>query len=361
MKITKIEATIVRIARSRALATAYGVSSDTNTVVAQVHTDDGITGIGQTVGPAPWGGDPVEVIKLQIDRYLQPALLGQDPFNIERLHQRMRSALRNANNAYTAIDFALWDIKGKALGLPVYQLLGGAVMPGALCHGFVERETPAAMAARIEELAADGWTWFKTKIGFGVAEDLAWYKELQNRVDAGIRFQLDGNTGYTLGDAVTALTALEALGGVGLFEQPVRYLDEMTVLAARLRTPLQADEATADPRSVYEIAQHRAAHVLHYKLHRYGGLLPAQRMSAVAEAAGLEISIAPYFDIMAAAAAHLAAATPIAKWPAGFSDMTDSILTEPYQPQGQILKPPRGNGLGIAIDEDKLAYYASLD
>ena len=150
MKITKIDTTIVRISRSRDLATAYGVSTDTNTVVAQVHTDDGITGIGQTVGPAPWGGDPVEVIKLQIERYLAPALLGQDPFNIEGLHQRMHQALRNANNAYTAIDFALWDIKGKALGLPVYQLLGGAVMPGALCHGFVEREDPQKMAERIE-------------------------------------------------------------------------------------------------------------------------------------------------------------------------------------------------------------------
>ncbi|MDE2820832.1 MAG: hypothetical protein OXI40_13960 [Chloroflexota bacterium] len=361
MKITKIDTTIVRIARSRDLATAYGVSTDTNTVVVQVHTDEGITGLGQTVAPAPWGGDPVEVIKLQIERYLGPALLGQDPFNIESLHQRMRTALRNANNAYTALDFALWDIKGLALGLPVYQLLGGAVMPGALCHGFVEREEPEKMAARIEELAADGWNWFKTKIGFSVEEDIAWYGELLKQVDGGIRFQLDGNTGYTLGDAVKALTSLEALGGVALFEQPVRYLDEMAILATRLRSPLQADEATADPRSVYEIAERRAAHVLHYKLHRYGGLLPAQRMSAVAEAAGLEISIAPYFDIIAAAAAHLAVATPIAKWPAGFSDMTDSILAEPYQPDGQILKPPPGNGLGVAIDEDKLAYYASLE
>ena len=91
----------------------------------------------------------------------------------------------------------------------------------------------------------------------------------------------------------------------------------------------------------YEIAKERAAHVLHYKIHRYGGLLPCQRMSAIAEAAGLEISVAPYFDIIAAAAAHLAAATPIAKWPAGFSDMTDTILAEPYEPDGQILAATR--------------------
>ncbi len=362
MKITSITSTIVNISRSRDLATAYGVSSATNTVVVQVETDEGVSGIGQTVSPGAWGGDTVETIKHHIDDRLAPALHGADPFNIERAHQLMHGAHRGAVNARTAIDFACWDIKGKALGLPVCELLGGAVMPGAVCHGFVEREEPHKMAERIQEMsAADGWTWYKTKIGFTVEEDIAWYAQLRELVGADIRFQLDGNTGYTLGDAVQALTRLERLGGVALFEQPVRYLDEMAHLAARLETPLQADESTGGgPRSVYEIARERAAHVLHYKIHRYGGLLPCQRMSAIAEAAGLEISVAPYFDIIAAAAAHLAAATPIAKWPAGFSDMTDSILAEPYAPEGQILAPPPGPGLGVAIDEDKLAYFAAL-
>ncbi|MCY3831387.1 MAG: mandelate racemase/muconate lactonizing enzyme family protein [Chloroflexi bacterium] len=362
MKITNITSTIVNIDRSRDLATAYGVSTATSTVVVQVQTDDGITGIGQTVAPGAWGGDTVETVKHHIDDRLGPALLGEDPFNIEGLHQRMFQAHRAAINAKTALDFALWDIKGLALSVPVYELLGGAVMPGAVCHGFVEREEPAAMAARIEKLTAeDGWTWYKTKIGFTVDEDIAWYRQLRDLVGDEIRFQLDGNTGYTLGDAVQALTQLERLGGVGLFEQPVKHLDEMAHLATRIETPLQADESTGGgARSVYEIAKERAAHVLHYKIHRYGGLLPCQRMSAIAEAGGLEISVAPYFDIIAAAAAHLAAATPIAKWPAGFSDMTDTILAQPYEPKGQILKPPPGPGLGVAIDEDKLAYYAAL-
>ncbi len=360
MKIADVTSTIVNISRSRDLATAYGVSTGTNTVVVQVRTDDGVTGIGQTVAPAPWGGDAVEVVKHQIDQYLAPALIGEDPFNIERLHIVMFQALRPAVNARTALDFALWDIKGKALGVPVYQLLGGACMPGAVCHGFVERDEPQAMADRIEVLRADGWTWFKTKIGFTVDEDLLWYSQLRDLVGDKVRFQLDGNTGYTLGDAVHALTQLERLGGVALFEQPVEHLDEMAHLATRLATPLQADESTGGgPRSVFEIARERAAHVLHFKIHRYGGLLPSARMAAIAEAAGLEISIAPYFDVIAAAAAHLATATPVAKWPAGFSDMTDTILAETYEPDGIILKAPDGPGLGVQIDEDKLAYFAA--
>ncbi len=359
MKIAAVTATIVSIPRRRALKTAYGVSPTTHTVVVKMQTDAGITGWGQTVAPAPWGGESAAGIKLQIDRYLAPALIGEDPFHIERLHQRMNDALRDAQNALTALDFALWDIKGLALDVPVHQLLGGACGPGALLHAFVEREEPERMAERLAELAAEDWRWFKTKIGFGVAEDLLWYSRLRELVAADIVFQLDGNTGYTLGAAVQACTQMERMGGVALFEQPVRYLDEMAALARRVEAPLQADELTANPRSVYEIAREGAAQVLHFKLHRYGGLLPAARMAAVAEAAGLEISVAPYFDIMAAAAAHFAAATPIATWPAGFSDMTDTILAEVYAPEGNILKPPKQAGLGITIDEDKLAHYAA--
>lgn len=357
MKITAVKAVIVNIQRRRPLATFYGVSPATNTVVVQVMTDAGIKGIGQTVAPAPWHDQTAESIKISIEKHLQPALLGENPFNIERLFQRMIQSLRGARYAITAIDIALWDIKGQALDVPVCQLLGGACRPGAELHAFVERESAESAAERIQELAAAGWTWFKTKIGFGVDEDQAWYEKLRANVDEKLRFQLDGNTGYTLGEAVHGLTRLEKLGGIALFEQPVRHLDEMAILATRLTTPLQADEALTSPRSVYDIARQSAAHVLHFKIHKYGGLLQAKRMAAIAEAAGLEISVAPYFDVMAAAVAHFAASTPIAKWPAGFSDMTDTILAEPYEPAGQVLKPPPGPGLGIQIDEDKLAHY----
>ena len=251
MRIASVAATVVSIPRRRALKTAYGVSPDTRTVVVKMQTDESVVGWGQTVAPAPWGGVSAEVVKLQIDNWLAPALLGEDPFNIESLHQRMKAALRGAENAVTALDFALWDIKGRALGVPVWQLLGGRVNRGALLHGFVEREEPAAMAARIDELAADGWRWFKTKIGFGVREDLAWYSQLRGLVADDMVFQLDGNTGYTLGAAAQALPEMERMGGVALFEQPVRYLDEMAALAKRLETPLQADELTESPRSVY--------------------------------------------------------------------------------------------------------------
>ena len=360
MKIVDVRATIAAVQRKRALKTAYGTSPDTVTVVVKVTTDDGVTGWGQTVAPAPWYGESAEGIKANIDKYLRPAVLEQDPLEVAALVNRMFLALRGGTYAITAVEHALWDIKGKALGVPVYQLLGGGrINRGAVLHAFVERESADASAARVKELAGEGWRWFKTKIGFSLEEDLRWYEAMREQVGDGIVFQLDGNMGYTLGEAVQALTQIERMGGVALFEQPVRYLDEMAALISRLETPVQADEAVTGPRSVYEIADQRAAHVLHFKIHKFGGLLPALQMAYIAESAGLEISVAPYFDVLAAGAAHLAAAAPGARWPAGFSDMEDTLLTEPYLPEGQVLEPLERPGLGVDIDEEKLAAYGA--
>lgn len=358
MKIVDVRSTIVSLPRRRPLVTSYGASPDTTTVVAQVYTDEGITGIGQTVASAPFFGDTAEAIKANIDKYLRPALVGEDPFDIERLFGVMHRALRGTYYPITAVDIALWDIKGKALGVPVYQLLGGRCQAGTPLHAFMGHMPVPETIARIEELFDEGWTWFKAKIGFGVDQDITWYRQVRDGVPDEVRFQLDGNTGYTLGQAVQALSEIERMGGLGLIEQPVRYLDEMRVLASRLETPLQADESLKGLRSTYKIAQMGAAHVLHFKISKYGGLLQAKRMAAVAEAAGLELSSGGYFDILGAAGAHFAASTPNVKWPSGFSDMADTLLAEPYEPKGHVLEPPEGPGLGVTLDEDKLRAYA---
>ena len=168
MKITSIDSTIVNINRSRDLATAYGVSTATNTVVVQVRTDEGITGIGQTVSPGAWGGDTVDTIKHHIDDLLASGAAGARPLQ----HRRHASAhVPSASGGYQRQRPPSISHSGTSRGGRSAYLFtncsAAQVMPGAVCHGFVEREEPAAMAARIEEMtAADGWTWYKTKIGF---------------------------------------------------------------------------------------------------------------------------------------------------------------------------------------------------
>ena len=103
MKIVQVQTTIAALKRRRSLKTVYGESPHTVTIVARVDTDEGITGWGQTVAPAPWYGESAEAIKANIDRYLAPVVMGGDPLDIAGLFASMYRALREARYAITAV------------------------------------------------------------------------------------------------------------------------------------------------------------------------------------------------------------------------------------------------------------------
>ncbi|MDP6583885.1 MAG: hypothetical protein QF535_04455, partial [Anaerolineales bacterium] len=193
MKITDMTSYIASIPRQRSLNTYYGDIPDTKTITVLVNTDDGITGIGQTLSHAPHYGDTAESIKNNIDNHIKPAILGQDPFDIEHLFEVMYKSIgKSTRYPVTAIEFALWDIKGKALNVPVYNLLGGKCTEGAPLHGHADRLSIDESIAHIEKLSAEGWTWLKSKIGFDVDTDLAWYQAIYEAVGDKVKFQLDG-------------------------------------------------------------------------------------------------------------------------------------------------------------------------
>lgn len=355
MKITRIRSTPIRIRRTILLTTSYGRQAESNTVLVEVRTDQGLVGYGMTTAAAPWYGDSIEDIVAHLDRYLSPSMIGRDPLNIVEAVTHLDRVRTGALYAKSALEHALWDLKGKALGVPVYQLLGGRAQEGIRLHGFAHYAAPAEMAETARAEVDAGWTVLKMKIGVGPAGDLARYRAVRGAVGDRATFQLDGNTGYTLAQAIPTLTEMVALGGVGIVEQPVRTLDEMAELGRRLAVPLMVDESINRPEDAVAIARRRAGHVLHMKLHKFGGLLKAQRIAAVAQAAGMLLSVAPYTDVELAAAAHFAAAMPHATWPAGYTPMDDSILTEPIVPTGQRVLPREKPGFGVDIDEQRVA------
>ena len=107
---------IASIPRQRSLNTYYGDIPDTKTITVLVETDDGITGIGQTLSHAPHYGDTAESIKNNIDNHIKPSIIGHNPFDIESLFDTMYKSIgKSTRYPVTAIEFALWDIKGKAL------------------------------------------------------------------------------------------------------------------------------------------------------------------------------------------------------------------------------------------------------
>ncbi len=343
MKITEISATAVSIPRQSVLTTSYGSREDAVTVLVEVRTDEGLTGIGQTAVDAPFYGETAEGIVANIRAHLAPALRGESPLDIERLNARMRSVLPHHWSSHAGVDLALWDLKGKALGVPVYQLLGGRVRGGVDLMGFLRRSRPARMAQEVAAtLSRTPYRVLKMKIGIDPAEDVAQYRAVAEAVGDRAVIQVDGNAGYTLAEAIPALTAMERAGHLGAIEQPV----------------VMADEAIYPPEDALEVVRERAASIALMKITKHGGILSVQKIAAIFEAAGLILSVAIYYDVIAAAAAHIAAAVPCVRWPSPPTDLADTILLAPLQVDGLQLRVPEGPGLGVALDQDKVRRYA---
>lgn len=359
MRITNVRTTVVSIPRAATLTTSYGSTGSAITVVVELLTDEGITGIGQTaVAPRSYG-ETAQGIAVNIQKHLAPAIIGETPFDIERLTAKMQASLPHHWASHAGIDFALWDLKGKALGMPVYQLLGGKMRDGLDLMGFVHDDTPERMAQEARQtLEKNGFPVLKMKIALEPKLDVARYRAVADAVADRAVIQVDGNTGYTISQAMPILTQMERIGSLGAIEQPVARLEDLAIIAQRLNTPVMADEAIYPPEDAIEIVRRKAASIALMKITKHGGIRNVQKIAAVFEAAGLILSMAIYYDVIALAAAHLAAALPCVQWPSPYTWLSDTILAEPFEPKGLHLHAPDGPGFGVELDREKINRYA---
>ena len=177
MRITALTATILSIPRRVTLATAYGTRDDATTVLVVLDTDAGVTGYGQApVDPPAFGAAG---IRANILAHLAPVVVGQSPLEITRLVEVLERALPGQPLAQAAVELALWDLAGKALGVPVYQLLGGKVRDGITLMAMVHEAEPDALYAETQATLALPYPVLKLKIGMGTASDLARYRAVR--------------------------------------------------------------------------------------------------------------------------------------------------------------------------------------
>lgn len=360
MKITSAKITTVSLPRAATLKTSYGSGDTATTVLVELMTDEGFTGIGQTaVAPRSYG-ETAEGIAVNIQTHLIPEVLGEEPYDIERLNRKLQAALPHHWSSHAGVEFALWDLKGKALGVPVYELLGGKIRDGVDLMGFVHHDTPERMAGHARAaLDEHGYPVLKMKIGLDPKEDVARYRAVAEAVGDRAVIQVDGNVGYTIGQAIPALTTMERIGALGAVEQPVERLEDLAEIARRLYTPVMADEAIYPPQDAIEVVGCKAASLALMKITKHGGILNVQKIAAIFDAAGLTLSMAIYYDVIAAAAAHLAAALPCVQWPSPYTYLNDTLLKEPLKPEGLLLRVPAKPGLGIELDQQKVQKYTA--
>jgi L-alanine-DL-glutamate epimerase-like enolase superfamily enzyme len=350
---------------------AYGSYDDLRYALAIVHTDDGMTGVGEASPIDPsFYGETQDSMRSVIEEHIDPLIRGQDPLNIEKIESDIDRRIAGNSCAKTAIDIALYDLAGKALGVPVYKLLGGLFREKAAAGlelGIVAAEDMAGQVGRLIELEAKA---VKIHVGGAPQEDIRSIRALRNAVGESVAIRADANGFYTTAEAIEVMRKVENCE-LEYFEQPVAKsnMDGLTAIRRSVSTPIAVDEGVWTPQDAIEICKRNAADIINIKLTRVGGLNKAKKIANIAEAAALKCHVGCELELGVgnAAKVHLAvslanatcaAAGEFCSCVAGMrGSLRDNIVSDPVAIKHGFVEPINKAGLGVTLDEEKMKLY----
>jgi L-alanine-DL-glutamate epimerase-like enolase superfamily enzyme len=359
MKITAVRTVPVWGRRKRPFGavtrTALGAAPISDYTIVFVDTDAGITGLGEVCSVFKRRG---ALLRSDVELALAPAIVGEDPFRIAYLVAKMDLTLDGVEEAKAGIEMALWDIVGKALNTPVYNLLGGKVRDRIPLSYSIPFGTPEQMAALAVERVKFGHKTIKVKVGSEDGpRDIAAVRMIREAIGPAIKLRVDGNMGWsTAKHAIRMIRAMEPYN-LELFEQPLAALDldGMAEVRRNIGVPLMADESIRNPRSAMEVIKRGAADIANVYVTEAGGILNATRIFAMCEAASIPCMIGsmPEFGIGTAAQIHVGLAMtnlgPDSDT-CGVLYHEEDLLKTPLHFEDGFAYAPKGPGLGVEID-----------
>lgn len=379
MKISSVEAIPVSLPFKKPMVMSGSAVTASHTVVLKLHTDEGITGIAEAGDTSMWYmGESQDSIFHNVTRVFAPILLGEDPFNIELIIARMDKAARGNNHSKAVVDYALHDLMGKTLGVPVYKLLGGLSNPKIKLAYVMSSGTPEQVAAQAKKLVAAGYGGLKLKVGANVVEeDVEMVAEVRRAVGGNVKVMTDTNGGWNY---IQALKFLQQVGkyDVYLSEQPVPWWDHegLARLRRKVDVPIFADESAAELNDLIKLYERDAIDGFFLKVPKAGGIHKARKWVAIAQAMDLSVMCGCMINtgLGAAVEAHFLAATEwmgkIEQESIGPLNLYDLIETNGKPIPGDLglacpryekgyLYPPDGPGLGIELNEEAVIKFAT--
>ncbi len=365
MKITRIEPipVCVPLKKGWTAKTAHGEHATSPYVLVKVHTDAGLVGLGEATISGLWSGETQAGTVAVITDYIAPQLVGKDPRDITACRRAMDFIIKLNPFTKAAVEMALWDIAGKAVGLPVYQLLGGKVRDRIRIKLVVwARDVPGSQAMAEGHLKL-GVTCVKVKTGLDPETDIARVRAVRKVVGRDVPLTIDSNCGWTIQQARYCLRRL-AYANVLLAEQPIPAGDPAALAELRResRIPIMADESVFTLQDAWLLTAHRAADILSIYPGKHGGIAATAEIVAVAKAAGLRCTIGSNLElgIGTAAMLHVAAAFPeidTDSFPADtigpFYHDAD-LITQPLDLGPPHARVPDGPGLGVELDKEQV-------
>jgi len=374
MRIADVKAhpTSFPVPPSQSVTLGIGRAVKRDAVVVKVTTDDGLVGYGEAHhGRAP--GAVAHLVNTTL-RQLVQGLEATDVVGVWARIYKMQLGSHGLGAAtaigMSGIDMALWDIRGKAVGWPLYRLLGGVSRPipayaGGVSLGYQE---PAALVEEARALVATGYRALKLRIGDSPARDLARVGAVRKAFGDELVLLTDANTGYSVEDARKAMPGLDALG-VGWLEEPFPAHDYRSYQMARSfgRVPLAAGENHYTRFEFTRLVEDGAIAVLQPDLSKTGGPTEGLRIAALAGA--WKLPIHPHTSMtglnMAATIHFLAAIDNGGYFEADVSTgnlFRDALVSRPYEVgRDGSVRPLEKPGLGLDLDEEFLARHPVIE
>ena len=366
MKITDIKVFILKKKLSSSMVISRGGFNTRTHAIVEVHTDEGLSGLGEGVGDAVLVGAIVE-------KRLRDLAVGMNPMDIERVREVLMDgqvyfeSKGSAICAASAIEMACWDIKGKALNVPVYQLLGGMYRDRleAYVSDIYWEQDPRLMAKNAERIIGMGFSHIKAHVGHaGPREDRARVSALRDAAGESIGLMLDLNAGYDAMQAREALRLWEEFNPFWI-EEPVspHHPDVMADLRARGNMPIAAGENEFRVKGFKELFDRKAVDVAMPDIGRAGGIQETKNICALASAYGVVVSPHNFSSgILLAATMHLMASTPnttLLEFDTSENAVYRELLIEPLTVKDGFVTVPSTPGLGVHLPREIIDKYAA--
>jgi len=334
-------------------------------VICKLVADDGTVGLGEAFVWLPETGVSPEQLIVVIRDALGRYLLGECPFNIERIRRRMENNVTRSEVAKGLLDMACYDLMGRLSGRPACDFMGGRTVDKIPLAAMIPLMDADSMVAMAQFFCGDGMGTIRIKLGAGINEDAHIMRAMRETLGDTVRMRVDYNQAYAPADAVRAIKAIEPFG-IDFAEQPVRATDYvgMAYVQERVDTPLMAHEGCFSLQDIITLVELNAIGVIGINSERPGGVTNALRAIDFAEQRGMGVvvhnqtlGIASAMQIHIAAAKHhsLGHATELF----GHVMLEDDIIVEPIDYSGGEAKVPDGAGWGVELNEEALRKYAT--
>jgi muconate cycloisomerase len=368
MRITQLEAIPVRVPLKAGMVTktAHGDHHTSDYVIVKLHTDEGLVGLGEATVSALWSGETSQSCVAALRNLIGPALAGADPFQITTIRKSMDVLIKLNPFTKAAVEMALWDVAGKALGVPIFQLLGGKVrdlIPTKMMIGAFDLPRVRLLA---EQFLGWGVRCLKVKVGLDLAGDVARVHAVRDVAGPDVPITIDANCGWNVPTARLALQKLKRFELL-LAEQPVAPGDTEAMASLRRNggIPIMVDESVFTLADAWNVLRGHAADIISIYPGKNGGIAASIEIAHVAQSAGIPCHVGSNLElgIGSAAMLHLACAVPnidSETYPAdilGPHYHEADLLAEPLALDFNGARIPPGPGLGVKLDEEQLRRY----